>query len=385
MLHLKLSIMRPIACVLMAVITTASGSASQRVRFGPGVCGPLDPTYIKGATETGGQPFPVSTAEVGKSSRIMEASFLPEMILWASGESENSYVIPVDPTVGRMMFSGTFDGTGGSLTLIAPDGTVVRQGDQVEDMPLNCGRIITVDAPASGTWQVRIVPSGRFWLSVHAKSDLSVIGAEFVEHDARPQSDRLVKIQGEPIAGRPATLRVSLSSTITSPTFQLVSLDARPLQAVDLQSTDNLEFSGTITLPDEPFRVLVNGRDESGIRVQRAWPSLFHGEVVEVVPPGGETVTAGTEMAVTFTIRNHGPAVRLSLVASDQRGKVVAVEPPALELGAGAEGIATVRLTVPVDTRPTSEASIHLTATSDATVAVGGFNSARKTFTVIRE
>jgi hypothetical protein len=33
-------------------------------------------------------------------------------------------------------------------------------------------------------------------------------------------------------------------------------------------------------------------------------------------------------MSVTFTIRNHGPAVRLRLVASDQRGKVIAVEPP---------------------------------------------------------
>ena len=151
--------MRPIICVLMTVITAASASESQRVRFGPGVCGPIDPVYIKGATETGGQPFPMSTAEVGKSSRIMEASLLPEMILWASGDSENSYSISVDPTVERVMFSGTFDTTGGSLTLIAPDGTVVQQGDRIEDTPLNCGRITTVDAPANGTWQVRMVPT----------------------------------------------------------------------------------------------------------------------------------------------------------------------------------------------------------------------------------
>jgi hypothetical protein len=56
--------MRSIACLLMAVLTGASGAASQRVRFGPGVCGPIDPTYIEGATETGGQPFPVSTAAI---------------------------------------------------------------------------------------------------------------------------------------------------------------------------------------------------------------------------------------------------------------------------------------------------------------------------------
>ena len=380
-----MTIMRRLVWMLMAAIAVTSGSASQRVRFGPGVCGPIDPIYIKGATETGGQPYPVSTAEVGKSSRIMEASFLPEMILWASGDSENSYVVPVDPTVVRMMFSGTFDAKGGSLTLIAPDGAVVQQGDRVEDTPLNCGRIITIDSPASGTWRVRIVPSGRFWLRVHAKTDLSFTAAEFVQQVARLDSDRLVRIQGEPIAGRPATLRVSLSPAIKSPTFQLVSLDARPLQAVDLQSTDNLEFSGTIMLPTQPFRVVVDGRDESGLRVQRIWPRLFHGELVEVVPPAGETVTAGTELPVTFTIRNHGPAVRLSLVSSDHRGRIVAVEPQTLELEAGTEGIATVRLTVPADARSESEASIRLTATSDATAAVGGFNSASKAFIVVRE
>jgi hypothetical protein len=259
------------------------------------------------------------------------------------------------------------------------------KGGGVEDTPLNCGRIVTIDAPASGTWQVRMIPSGRFWLGVHAKSHLSFTAAEFVEHDARAEAERLIRIQGQPIAGRPATLRVSVSPTIKSPTFQLVSLDARPLQAIDLQSTDNLQFSGAITLPTQPFRVVVNGRDESGIRTQRMWRGLFHGELVEVVPPAGQTVTAGTELSVTFTIRNHGPAVRLSLVASDHRGKIVAVEPQTLELEAGTEGTATVRLAVPAEALPASEASVRLTATQRRHGAVGGFNSASKRFVVVRE
>jgi hypothetical protein len=72
-------------------------------------------------------------------------------------------------------------------------------------------------------------------------------------------------------------------------------------------------------------------------------------------------------------------------VGSDHRGKLVAVDPPALELEAGAEGTAAVRLTVPADAPAASEASIRLTATSDARAAIGGFNSASKSFTVIRE
>jgi hypothetical protein len=374
---------RPVIGVLVAAIAGTAGSQNRGVRYGPGVCGPIDPVYVKGATETGGQPFPLSTAEIAQSSRVMEASFMPQMLLWASGDSELSYSIPVDASIARMMVSGTFDGTGGSLTLIGPDGAAIRQGDRVADTILNCGRIVTVDAPATGTWQVRVAPTGRFWLSMHSKSELSLSRAEFVEKETG--SEVLVRIQGEPIADRPATLRVSVSRATKSPTFQLVSLDARLLQTLDLQSSGETEFSGTVTLPAEPFRVLVSATDESGARAQRIWPGLFHGEVIEVVPPPGETVKAGTRVPVTFRIVNHGPPVRLNLVASDHRGKVIPVEPTTLDLGATAEGTAMVVLTVPADAEPASEVSIHLTATADATASIGGFNGARKAFTVSRE
>ncbi len=86
-----------------------------------------------------------------------------------------------------------------------------------------------------------------------------------------------------------------------------------------------------------------------------------------------------------FTIRNHGPVIRLRLVASDDQGRVIAVDPPTLELGAGAEATATVQLSVAADARPKSELNIRLTASSDDTSVAGGFNSASKTFTVIRE
>jgi hypothetical protein len=368
----------------IAAVSAANPSTRQRVRYGPGVCGPIDPVYVRTATETGGQPFPLSTAEVVQSSRIMQTSLFPETILWASASTERSYSIPVDSSVTRMMVSGTFDGTGGSLSLMGPDGAITRQGDRIEDTPLNCGRIITVDAPASGNWQLRVTPTGRFWLQVIAKSDLSM-SSDFVERDSASDSDAFVKIQGRPIAGRPATLRVRLSSSVRNASFQLVALDARPIQAVELQSSNNREFSGAIELPAEPFRVAITGVDESAAPVRRVSRGLSYGEAIEVVPAAGErTVSPGSEVPVTFTIRNHGAATRLRLVATDRRGKIVPVEPATLELGGAAEGSATVRLVVPSDELD-GPTSIRLTASRDDAGEVGGFNSAEKTFTVIRK
>lgn len=372
--------MRLLLCISLALLGASRAAESQRIRYGPGVCGPLDPAYVKMATETGGQPYPISAEELAESPNVIGPGLFKQMMLWAFGDRGNSYAIPVDSTIQRMMVVGTFDGTGGSLTVVAPNGSTVGQGEGVEETRLNCGRVLVVHAPAAGNWEVQVTPTGRFWLTVHAQSDLSVTGAEFVERNLGPQH----RIQGRPIAGRPATLRVSLASAITRPTFHLVSLDARPLQAVDLQSADEREFSGTITLPREAFRVMVNGRDDSDLPVQRIWPGLFQSEAIEIVPPAGEAVVAGTTVPVTFTIRNHGPAVRVSLVATDERGTRVAVVPAVLELDARAESVATVPLVVPADAQPSSEVGIRLTATSDARAAVGGFNSAAKKFIVVR-
>lgn len=376
--------MRLIVCTSLALLSASTLVESQRVRYGPGVCGPLDPTYVRMATGTGGQPYPVSPQEIARSPGPMSSSFFEQMILWASGDREHSYLIPVDASVTRMRLSGTFDGTGGALTATAPDGSVVQQGGAgVQDNPLNCGRIMVVDNPAVGNWQVRVAPTSRFWLTAHGKSHLSLLGAEFVEPEPDVEPGRVVRIQGQPIAGRPATLRVSVGSRVENPTFHLVSLDSQPIRTLGLQSTGSGEFIGVIEPPREPFRVMLIGRDESGLIVQRIGAGLFHSEPIEIVPPAGRTMTAGATIPLIFTVRNHGAAVHLKLIAVDRRGTLMAVDPTALDLAAGAEASATVQLRVPADAEPLSEVTIQLTASSDTDDTFGGFNSAQKTYTIV--
>ena len=370
-----------IGALIMVMVAWLEGEHRSQRRFGPGVCGPADPSYITASTETGGQPFFLSSAEVAKSAQIISASSQSELMLWASGDSEKTYSVSVDASVERAMFSASFDSKGGTLTVISPEGTIFQQGERSQDTLLNCGRVITIDAPASGAWHLRVAPTGRFWLVARSKSDLSLIDAEFVQPGGRPGHEGLVRIQGQPIAGKPATLRVRVSSEAKSATFGLVSLDAEPLQNLELKSLENGEFVGTLSLPNEAFRVTVTGLDESGIRFQRIFATLFHAQPVEVIPPTGvETVAAGTLSPIIFTVRNSGPSIRLNLVAVDSKGNVIAAEPSTLELDQGADGAVTVRLTVPADAAPDSRLGITLTAFTEGASPTG--NSATKEFTV---
>jgi hypothetical protein len=75
--------------VLSLLLALAAGDAQRNTSrtFAPGQCGPVDPTYIQTATETGGQPFFLSPAEIAKSAHIMLEASRPDdaMVLWASG------------------------------------------------------------------------------------------------------------------------------------------------------------------------------------------------------------------------------------------------------------------------------------------------------------
>ena len=94
--------MRLLVCTALALLSVPFQGQSPRIRYGPGVCGPLDPTFTKIALGTGGQPYPMSPEELGTSPSVMNAPFFKQVILSAFAEREHSYVIPIDSTVRRM-------------------------------------------------------------------------------------------------------------------------------------------------------------------------------------------------------------------------------------------------------------------------------------------
>ena len=360
-----------LAAATRSFVMPRAAQSNQSRSFGPGACGPADPAYLRIANETGGQPFFMSPAEIGRSALVMAASASDDgLILWATGttaDAAQGFTIPVDPSISRLSLSATFDGTGGTFSVVEPDGVTVKAGAQTQETVLSCGRLLTIEAPASGAWRLQVSPTSRFWLIARGRTDLDLLSAEFVRVGGRPGHEGLFKIPGQPVAGQAATLRVQIAEPQPEPpTFVLMSLHGRPIRDVHLTRVDDEEFDGPLDLPPESFRVSIVGVDRSGAPYQRMHSGLFHAENVELLPAGDpQMLPPGEETAVSFVVRNAGPRARYRIVAVDAKHFVARVEPESVELEPRAEQIVRVVLRVPAGVPAGTGIELTITATSD--------------------
>jgi len=213
----------------------------------------------------------------------------------------------------------------------------------------------------AGEWKVRVAGAGTYWLVVHAKSTLGLDEATFVHVAGRPGHEGLFKIAGQPVGGRPATLRARITrEDVTDATFDLVSMSGVRLQAADLSpvttsGTEEEHVGEIASLPGVPFRVRVSGNDRTGAAYQRVSRAAFHAATVEVVAPQAAALVRGQRTPVNVTIRNVGAPTRVQIVAV-LRATVLRVEPANLQLGTNESRDVTVWAEVPAtSTSPSTE------------------------------
>src|SRR5215467_11910390 len=96
-----------LATFIVLILACTAGAGQQTVNrsrhFGPNDCGPVDPTYIRLANETGGQPMFLQPSEAAKAVQFMRESAGSDhvMLLWASdtlAAGSREYKVPIDPT-----------------------------------------------------------------------------------------------------------------------------------------------------------------------------------------------------------------------------------------------------------------------------------------------
>jgi hypothetical protein len=367
-----------VAMVAATIDRAAADQAGAGDAFGPGRCGPIDASYVRVANATGGQPLPLDPTEVAAAAALMTASFNAETVFWATASlasSGQTITVPVDGVTSHVAFVLSSDGSIADMTVTDPGGTLVTARTGVEAFSFGCVRGFAVEQPVAGEWTVRTAGTGTYWFIVHARSDLGLDDAAFVQVAGRPAHEGLFKIPGQPVAGRTATLRVRVTrEAVTDATFDLVSMNGVRLQAIELSavsaSRTEEEYVGEIAnLPSLPFRVRVRGRDRTGAVYQRVSRPAFHAATVEVAAPQTVTLARGQRTPVTVNVRNVGAPVQLQIVAV-LNAMVLRVEPATLQLSANESGVVTVWADVPADgTLPSPDIVVTAESPTDPAAA----------------
>jgi hypothetical protein len=364
-----------VVAVLAGTMGRAAADQNRTGRaFGPGRCGPIDASYLRVANATGGQVLPLGPSEVGAAAPLIAASSNAETVFWATARlapSAETITVPVDGVTSRVAFVLSTDGSITDMTVADPRGTLVTAGTGVDAFSFGCVRGVAVERPVAGEWTVRAAGAGAYWLVVHVRSDLGLDDAAFVQVAGRPAHEGLFKIPGQPVAGRPATLRARVTrEDITDATFDLVSMSGSRLQAIALSpvttSSTEEEYVGEIaSLPSTPFRVRVSGRDRTGAVYQRVSRRTFHAATVEVVAPQTITLARGQQTPVTVGVRSVGAPARLQIVAV-LNATVLRVEPATVQLSANESRDVTVWADVRSDdTLPSPEIVVTAESPTD--------------------
>src|SRR5207253_1399824 len=165
------------------------------------------------ANETGGIPMFLQRSEAAKAFQLVREPTRNNVatVFWATGTIDGkpqTIKIPVDSVTKRITFTFSMDTKGNELKLTQPSGRAITEGSaSTEVTELNCGRILTVSSPEAGEWNGEITGTGRYWVEVQAQSDIYFLGVEFVKKGGRPGHGGLFRIEGQPVAGTPATLQ----------------------------------------------------------------------------------------------------------------------------------------------------------------------------------
>ncbi len=317
-------------------------------------------------------------AEVASSFHLIQESTRNNVstVLWATGginpQEPRTIDIPVNSAVHRMTFAFSFDSDATRLTLTPPSGKPIGAASSgIEVTDLHCGRIVTEISPEVGIWHATLNGKGKFWMRAEAQSDLYFVDVDFVHVAGRPGHEGLFPIEGQPVAGSPATIRASVSTDeARTVEFCLVNESGERLQKVDMRAVskdrDVSEYVGTLQLlPGTPFRLAVTGLDANNAPYQRFNSALFHAETVQVAwNRSNDELRAGTTTQASFTVKNTGEARTFQITVTDAHQFVSRVEPRQIALGAGQSANVAIDLKVPSGTAPATSDDVIVLATS---------------------
>ena len=370
-----------------------------------GSCSPIDPAYVRGASETGGFLLSMTRAsgDVTKLLPLFLAQARGDLtrIISSAGTiaGVESVTAPVDSTARRLVVVVNTAAVN-TVALRRPSGVLVAPGDPdaniatVQDFvqspsgefTLTRGTVVTINAPATGAWRIELTGSGAYTVSADANSPLELRRFAIVEPNADIHGGYF-PIVGQPLVGATVTGDATVLGPFASATFSAVDASGVTLKPLPLvqnfpdAAADH--FLGSFSLPGAPFRVVAEGQDETGHAFRREFPGLFTGQPASVKVNVGsvDALQAGASRSFDVTITNTGATATYNLQAtSSVAGITASISPSFVTINGGTTATSSLTIAVPAGT-PADEVAVTITATNTADPAI--FNSATARFAIV--
>lgn len=228
----------------------------------------IDPAYRSIAAATGGHALPIDPAELGTpgaTTLLVALGTYDAKILaidQATVAGPRSYEFPVDGSVRGL---SVIVSVAAKVALKGADGFDVVAGPAgIEVVRLKRVTGYTIDAPKPGAWSVWVDASEPFLLTAEAKTGMDLLEARFVEPGGRPGHEGLFPIQGNPAAGEPGMLQISMMDPLPQIALSLRRPNGETLLRPAVSQQDGEQFWANFTVPSEPFGVYVSAEDAAG-------------------------------------------------------------------------------------------------------------------------
>jgi len=227
----------------------------------------IDPAYLEISESTGGQAFLLQKNEAVHTGVIVNLPVThPETLFRAVGHlaGTRTFEFPVDGSIESLSVTASIQ-CRQTVAVIEPGGTEVTAANAVQHIELQAGKIVRVDGPGVGNWQVRIAGQGLFILSVRAKTSIRLSNVRFVE----PGGQMVAAVLGP----------------LSDASFHVVAASGETLSALPASPGEDGAYRLDFTPTAARFRIMVEGTDENGRPVRRMYPKLFRSTAPQPAHP----------------------------------------------------------------------------------------------------
>ncbi|XP_072896754.1 von Willebrand factor A domain-containing protein 7-like [Hemitrygon akajei] len=287
------------------------------------------------ARDSGGLAVQVSRDQIMNLTAIVEGSITGELVTILQRDGNTDHLTNVFPfhVDGALRNVTIFlSGSPANFNISSPRGiqqphsnssgtlaTIERLGDLF---------IVTLNvAPELGEWSLTVQSGTPYTVKVTGQSVVDFL-YEFVEAFEGPHPG-LVTVTGRPLAGEPATLRVTMTGLENYPSHQpknisLLDFQGRTLskEALTPTSETGTFLAEFLSFPSQEFLVLLEGMEEVGRIFRRQSPSVTSISSTKLTVMFDPSFIAGENITIRFNISNAGPGSVYDISLADDQNVI---------------------------------------------------------------